>query len=134
MRPQGSVLILSAALAVGSTPAAQTPADPAAIAALDVGRSVERAFARHETHAYRLRLTGDSYTELRVEQRDLELSVRLLNADGSEVVRATDPTGPSEVRIVSFIAPSTGDYRVEVSPAARTAFTGGYAIRTTALR
>jgi CHAT domain-containing protein/Tfp pilus assembly protein PilF len=104
------------------------PADNNAVVDLEPDHRVHGEFVRDEKHSYRLMLAADALADVQLEQHGVELSIRLLNRDGSELVNLTNPTLPGEARELTFIAPAAGEYLLVVSPAAHNAAIGQYEV------
>lgn len=100
--------------------------DEELVTAIAAGSSIQRRFARNEKHSYRLTLAGDVRVELRIEQQGAELSIVVLDPDGHLLLKTINQTSSHESRIVTFITPVAGDYRLELRPAARDVTSGAY--------
>jgi CHAT domain-containing protein/Tfp pilus assembly protein PilF len=138
-KPVTAALVLSAALGLrqglllgfSSPTTSGIDGQDDAATILEPGRSVERNLADGETQVFRVALLSDQYIELRVDQQGIELTVRVLDPAASERLQTTNPTGPHESRVLSFISAASGTYEVRVAPAAKHVTPGRYAVSLT---
>jgi hypothetical protein len=61
-----------------------------AVTRLEAGRTIEREISGAQPHLYQLALAAGDYASVTVEQRGIDVAVRLLGADGSVVVQFQD--------------------------------------------
>lgn len=85
-----------------------------------------------EGHSYRVMLTTGQYLRLLVEQKGIDVIVRLLGPDGQKL-REVD-NGSTGKETVFMVVESSGEYRVEVRPADKDAPGGSYEIGIAELR
>jgi CHAT domain-containing protein/TolA-binding protein len=124
--------VLSSGLASAARP--DRGHDDKAFVTLQPSQRVQRELSADDAHTYRLSLIGDRYVELRVEQLDIELSIRVTSPDASELLATSNATGPWETRALSFITKASGNYDVRIAPAAQHTATGEYAVALAAPR
>ncbi|MFP3939000.1 MAG: CHAT domain-containing protein [Thermoanaerobaculia bacterium] len=101
---------------------------------LEPGPSTEHRLAARERHHYRLALERGQFASVAVEQRGLDVVVRLFAPSGELVTEVDSPTGARGVERVTEVAAEDGAYRVEVEAFAGGAEDGSYAIGIEALR
>lgn len=101
---------------------------------LQPGRTMEHRLEARETRSYRLSLERDQFASVGVEQRGLDVVVRLFGPSGEAVTEVDSPTGAAGVERVTEVAPEDGTYRVEVEAFPGGAEDGSYAIAIEALR
>lgn len=89
--------------------------DGSAVAALQPGQFIKRTLPGRTTHAYVVGLESDRTVELRIEQHDVDPSIRVLDPDGGELLKSDARAGLRASRSFPFIAPASGDYRVELT-------------------
>ena len=112
---------------------AKTPEIESRIAALQQGAPSERELARGETHAYRIHLADGQYLQITIEQRGIDVAVKLLGPDG--VILEMDAENYAQgAERVAMVAPTAGDYRLEVRASAQALTPGRYTAAITALR
>jgi CHAT domain-containing protein len=93
---------------------------------------VERELSSSETHSYRLALNAGQYLRVEVEQRGIDVAVKLFGSDGREI--ASSNLNLSRLESVSLIAETAGEYRFEVRAPDPKASAGRYVVRVAELR
>src|ERR1043165_5659888 len=83
---------------------------------LKPGASVERGITRGETHSFSVKLEQNEALKLVVEQRGIDLIVRLFSPAGKSLGEFDSPNGTDGPENVSFIAKASGIYRINVLP------------------
>ncbi|MGH9902779.1 MAG: tetratricopeptide repeat protein, partial [Pyrinomonadaceae bacterium] len=117
-----------------STPRAQTGAGPDGapeITTLEPGKAVERELAGGGRHVYQIALAAGQYAGLIVEQRGIDVVVRLLGADGRPVVEFDAEIRNRGPEAVELAAEAAGSYRLAVVARQKAAPAGRYEIRVT---
>jgi CHAT domain-containing protein/Tfp pilus assembly protein PilF len=123
-----SLVRLLAALALCALPAlAQTTELPALSA-------VTRDLKGGETHSYRLSLTSGQFIHVTVEQLDIDLVTAVFTPDGKPLTESDSPNDRWGSEPIIFVAPLTGEYRVDVKSTNKQAPAGRYEIKIVALR
>jgi CHAT domain-containing protein/Tfp pilus assembly protein PilF len=79
---------------------------------LTPGPSLERALAGGESQVYPLKLAAGQYLRVTVEQHGIDVVVALFGPDGQKLAEAGHPI--SSVEVVSLIAATAGEFRLEV--------------------
>lgn len=130
------------------TTAQTSTAAPAARARADAGRAdstprpltagapeVVRRIAPGEAHAYTVQLRAGEFAHAVVDQRGVDVAVRVLAPDGAQVVEVDSPNGDAGPEPVDFGAATAGTYRliVRVLPGAPSPPGATYAVRLTAV-
>jgi len=83
------------------------------------GQKIEHRLPGGEKESYGLALDAGSFTAVAVEQRGLDVVVRLFDPSGEALTEVDSPTGNTGVERVTAVADTAGTYRLEVE-----AFTG----------
>ena len=96
---------------------------------LGPGRSVERELIGGQAHVYELMLAADHYIRLVVEQRGIDVVVRLFAPNGEKLIEVDSPNGTQGPEALSFIASAPGSYRLEVRALDKDAALGRYQIK-----
>ena len=114
-----------------TTAKAQTPA-----ASLRLGESFQRTIRRAETHTFSVSVKQDHLLQLVVDQRGVDLVVRVFAPDGQSLGEFDSPNGTNGPEGVSLIADLSGLYRIDVVPLEpqENAASGRYEIRILDLR
>lgn len=114
----------------------QTPgseATQADIRELKQGQVIERDLAGGDAHLYRVTMTSGQCLKTLVEQKGIDVLVKVFGPDGQKMVEVdNDPAVGMEA--VSVVADASGDYRVEVRSSDKAAVAGKYVIKIEALR
>jgi hypothetical protein len=101
---------------------------------LRVGGRSTHALSRNETHSYRVAVKSDQYFSLRVEQLGIDVVVDVSGPDGKLVEEFDSPNGDRGPEVVSLVANSTGDYRIDVRPLEARGSAGNYQIELDEIR
>jgi len=131
-----SFLFLPAPFAQGqeradSIKAAQGAKD---IRTLEPGKPIERELSGGEAHVYQITLTAGQYLHLVVEQRGIDVVVRLLGPDNKQFAEVDSPNGAQGPEPISWVAEASGRYRLEVRSLEKEAPTGRYEVKVEQLR
>jgi TPR repeat protein len=102
-------LILMCLLSVESVKA-QAPA------ALQSGKSIERSLASGLSHSFTLNLEPDQFAQLVVDQRGIDVIVRVFSPAGESLGEFDTPNGKEGPENFSLTSVDAGAYRIEVSP------------------
>jgi hypothetical protein len=103
--------LLLTCLCFTSTVGAQTGA-----ASLRPGEPVERTIARGETHIFNVSLKQDQFLQVVVDQRGIDVVVRVFSPDGKSLGEFDSPNGTSGPEGASLVSQVPGLYRIDVSP------------------
>lgn len=134
-KPLPALLLALAACAAHSGPppdrasAAKVPAEPE----LRVGELAEREIRPGQTHEYKVALQEGQYARLTLEQRRREVEASLYSPSG-EMVGLAGPTARWKLELLSFVAPSEGEYQLRLALPAGTADTAAYGLQIEELR
>lgn len=95
----------------------------------DIFAQVERELSGGQSHVYRLELTPGQYARVVVEQKGIDVVLKLLAPDGKLIATVDSPNGTQGPETVALIAEMTGVYRLEVSSLEKDARPGRYEMR-----
>jgi CHAT domain-containing protein len=115
----------------GATTAAQATQD---VRPLEPGKPIARELAGGQSHTYQIRLTEGQYLNVIVEQRGVDVVVRLLGPDGKQIAEFDSEIRQQGEETVSQVAEVSGSYRLNVQAKQKEAPTGRYEIRVVELR
>jgi CHAT domain-containing protein/Tfp pilus assembly protein PilF len=122
-------LILSVAFAAfGQTPKTDETRE------LPPAQTLDRQMTGAETHRYKISLQKDEFLQVRVEQKGVDVALKLLDASGKELATMDSPNGTEGPEILSFVAATAGSYILEVSGFDAKGAKGNYTIRREASR
>ena len=96
---------------------------------LEPGQSIERPLAGGQKHIYQVTLAENQYARVIVEQRGVDVVVRLLGPDGKQIADVDSVRGLHEEETVELVAEANGTYRLSVEAKPPNAPAAGYAIR-----
>ncbi|MCG3161479.1 MAG: Photosystem I assembly protein Ycf3 [Acidobacteria bacterium] len=100
---------------------------------LKPGSPVERETSGGQTHVYRLKLRAGQFARVTVEQRGVDVSMKLTGPNGEQLAEVNDKKGLNESEALLFVAEAKGNYLLEVS-AAKEAAAGSYRAELAELR
>src|SRR6266850_3091654 len=81
---------------------------------LEPGRALERRLAGGESHLYEIRMTSEQSLRLVVEQRGIDVALRLFGPDGKQISFTDNVQSERGAEVVWLIAKDSGTYRLEV--------------------
>jgi hypothetical protein len=84
--------------------------------ALQVGTPVERTLGPGQTHNYTVALEQNQYLQLVVDQRGIDVIVRVFSPSGRKVGEFDSPNGDDGPENVTVVAADAGNYRIDVAP------------------
>ena len=129
------VIAVSAVLVFPArTPLAEQSPPPAAqveTQQLQQRKPVERELRAKQTHAYTIALEAGQFLDAAVNQRGIDVIVRVLAPDGKLIAEVDSPNGTRGDEPIALEAKTAGTYRIEVSPLEQegNASVGRYEIR-----
>lgn len=85
-------------------------------AALQLGTPVERKLGPKEAHSYTLKADENTYVQLAVEQRGIDVMVQVTSPIGKSLGDFDSPNGTDGPENVSFVAVTAGTYHIVVAP------------------
>jgi hypothetical protein len=80
------------------------------------GLSVERTLARGQSQSFNVSLEQDQYLQLVVDQRGIDVVVRVVSPAGKMLGQFDSPNGTEGPENVSLVSAIAGVYRIEVAP------------------
>src|SRR5262245_16156182 len=104
------------------------------VEALEQGMPIERELAAGETHTYQITLADGDFLSVVVEQRGIDVAVRVIGQDGKQITETDSEPRKQGEETVSQVAEVVGSYRFSVQAAQKAAPAGHYEIRVAELR
>lgn len=83
---------------------------------LKVGSPIDRTLTSGEVHQFIVNTKENTHVELVVEQRGIDVVVKVASPSGKSLGVFDTPNGAEGPENVSFVATTAGDYSIEVSP------------------
>lgn len=104
------------------------------IRTLEPGKPIERELSGGQAHEYNLALAAGTYLYVIVDQRGIDVVVRLAGPDGRLLMEVDSPNGINGPEPLQFIAQQSGSYRLTVASLENKAAPGRYEARIEELR
>jgi CHAT domain-containing protein/Tfp pilus assembly protein PilF len=101
-----------------------SPAQP-----LNPGIPIERELVGGQSHSYLVTLTEGQYVNLVIEQRGIDVTVKLFGPDGKPITEFDSESRIRGEESVSLVAEAAGGYRLSVQPKLMNPAAGRYQIR-----
>lgn len=101
---------------------------------LEAGKTFEREINSGEKHAYDVQLKKDEALNLVVEQRGVDVVLNVYAPDGTLAADLDTPNGRQGDESLVFVAPESGNYRVEIATFDADDAKGKYFVKTMAKR
>jgi CHAT domain-containing protein len=112
----------------------ETIANPPEVRKLEAGKPIEREMKGGESHTYQIALATGQYLDVAVEQKGIDVVVRVIAPDGKQLMEVDSPNGTEGREPVQFIAAASADYQLVIASLEKTAPLGRYEIRVLDLR
>src|SRR5258708_7384325 len=113
---------------------AQTSTPRAEITKLENGKAVERPLAGGQAESFRLELTANQYANIDVEQRGIDVVVRLVDADGKPIIEFDDDPRTTGTESAEIAVREDATITLTVEPRQKAAPPGRFEIKFTKLR
>ncbi|MGH9880896.1 MAG: tetratricopeptide repeat protein, partial [Pyrinomonadaceae bacterium] len=137
-------LLLGFTTSLGTQSSAQIPTPSPDVAAkanqandvvtLAADKTVEREIKGGEKHTYQIALAANQFFDVLVEQRGVDVVVRLIGQQGEMLREVDSPNGTEGPEPISWVTEAAGVYRLEVSPLEQGAKAGRYGMKVVELR
>ena len=101
---------------------------------LEAGRPIVREMAGGQSHAYRLTISSGQYARVVIDQKGIDVAVKLIAPDGKLITEVDNPNGSQGPETVHITAEATGVYRLVVSSFTKFARPGRYEAKLVELR
>lgn len=101
---------------------------------LPPGQTIEGQMTGAETHRYRISLKQDEFFQVRVEQKGVDVALKLADAHDQTLATMDSPNGTEGFEVLSFVATRADSFLLEVSGFDAKAIKGNYTIRREASR
>src|SRR6188508_3337387 len=95
---------------------------------LELNKSVERDLTAIDSHSYTIDLKSGEYLNAVVNQKGIDVSVRILAPDNSKIADIDSPNGDKGEEPIRLEAKMSGTYRIEISSPRKDAPAGRYEI------
>jgi CHAT domain-containing protein len=98
------------------------------------GRPIVRDMAGAQSHSYQMTLAAGQYVRVVVDQRGVDVVVKLIGPDGRQIKEFDADSSVQGREIVSWVTEEAGIYRLDVGAQNKAAPAGQYVIQAVALR
>jgi CHAT domain-containing protein len=105
--------------------AGQTPGEPQALLP---NQTLEREMTGAQTHRYTFDLRANEFFQTRVEQKGVDVTLKLTDAGGNVLATMDSPNSKQGPETLSFVASQAGAYTLELSSFDAKAEKGNYSI------
>ena len=83
---------------------------------LQSGKTIEKSLTSGQSHSYTINLETDQFLQLAVEQRGIDVVVRVFLPGGNLLREFDTPNGTEGTEYAELITETAGTYRVEIAP------------------
>ncbi len=101
---------------------------------LQINKPLERKLVGGQKHEYQLTLLIGQYLKLSVDQRGIDVALRLIDPNGKKLLEVDTVNGLQGTELIHIIAEISGIYRLEVYPSNEKAAAGSYEVKIVELR
>jgi CHAT domain-containing protein/Tfp pilus assembly protein PilF len=101
---------------------------------LTPGTAIQNDLAANGEHRYQVNLEAGQWAKLKVEQRDIAVTVELFGPDGGSLATFNDEVRPTGEQKIAFVADTTGTYTLLAKSRLKGMPSGSYSIRFTEVR
>lgn len=110
------------------TEAHSTTPRQSSLPGLEPGQAITREPPGSEGHSYRVRLQEGEFLQVRIDQKGIDIGVRLFDGGGKQLSEMNGPNGREGFEVLSWIAEKPGEYLIVISATTGDATTGEYTI------
>jgi CHAT domain-containing protein/tetratricopeptide (TPR) repeat protein len=115
-------------------PSANPSPTTAAATVLELGKPIERELAGGQSHSYQITLSEGQLVSMVVEQRGIDVMVKLFGPDGKQITEFDSEIRKQGQEPVSLAAEASGNYQIDVHAGQLNTPAGRYEIRVIGLR
>ena len=101
---------------------------------LQLGTPIDRQLGSGQSHTFNVTLEQNTFIQVVVEQRGIDVLVKVTNPEGKNLGDFDTPNGADGPENVSFVAATAGTYRLIVAPLSPETPEGQYTIKIIELR
>jgi CHAT domain-containing protein/Tfp pilus assembly protein PilF len=101
---------------------------------LEPGKPIERELAGSQSHSYLMTPAAGQYVKLVIEQRGIDVGVKLFGPDGKQATALDSEIRAQGRETLEWVAEAAGSYRVDVSAKYKNAAAGRYEVQVVELR
>jgi hypothetical protein len=105
---------------------AQENQQPRQLGQLELGKPIERELTVGQSHSYQMTLAAGQYVRLAVDQRGIDVAVKLFELDGKQATEFDSESRRQGQESVSWVAEAAGSLRLDVVAKQKDAVVGRY--------
>jgi CHAT domain-containing protein len=98
------------------------------------GKPIVRDLAGAQSHSYQMMLAADQYVRVVIDQRGVDVVVKLIRPDGRQIKEFDADRNVQGREVVSWVTEGAGIYRLDASAKNKAATVGQYVIQAVVLR
>jgi len=83
---------------------------------LDHVKKIERDMGADDIHRYRIELETDQFFSARIEQKGIDVLIRIIGPEGEQIKEIDSPTGTRGTEFILLTTKSSGEYIIEIHP------------------
>lgn len=91
-----------------------------------IGQKFEKEITTSEKHTYKFKASANQFVNIAVEQKGIDILLKLIAPDGKTLAEYDSPTGRAGTEETKAVLEKEGEYVLEVSVVERTKVTGKY--------
>ena len=114
--------------------ASSIPAQAQETASLELGKAIERELSGGQTHAYSFALAAGQFARVIVEQKGIDVVVRLLDANGNSLAEVDSPNDDRGEEVLFWATPTTAPLRLAIKSLDEKAKPGKYRLEWKEMR
>ncbi|HJQ67371.1 MAG TPA: tetratricopeptide repeat protein [Blastocatellia bacterium] len=101
---------------------------------LEAGKPIERELKGGEAHTYQVSLSANQFLRVAVDQRGIDVALKLFGPDGKQIAEFDSPVGAQGQESISAISDQEGSFRLEVRSTDKGSIAGRYEIKLDVIR
>jgi len=82
---------------------------------LRANQTIERELSGGQTHSYRISLKANEFLQVKVEQKGVDVVVRLFDSNQKQLVEVDSPNDSAGFEKLSYIIEKAGEYEIQIS-------------------
>jgi len=88
---------------------------------LEINQIVEGRISGGQKHVYVVELAAAEFASIKLEQKGIDLFVKLIDKDGAPIAEFDSETRPNGIEMIEAVSVPAGSYKLEVEPRLKTA-------------
>jgi CHAT domain-containing protein/Tfp pilus assembly protein PilF len=109
-------------------------AQTAPIVSLSQGQAIVKETNETQIHLYQLSLQSEHLVAVEVDQRGIDLVIKVIAPNGKEILEVDGPHGNKGIEKIEFITNESGDFKLEIRALEKKPAQGSYEIKFVELR